>query len=178
MKADFNWSAFLKCENMGKRKYIETPEKMWEYFLAYKKEVKENPIKTYEQKKGSLNLKVDPLSDIASSVEEIKEAVSSLVEIPIQRPLTIEGFENWLSDNEIIEDLGDYLQNKDGRYNEYTTILTRIRKNIRQDQIEGGMGGIYNSGITARLNGLVDKKETEIKGGLNIPNIPDIGERK
>jgi hypothetical protein len=24
---------------------------------------------------------------------------------------------------------------------------------------------------------LVDKKETEVKGGLNIPNLPDIGNR-
>ena len=163
---------------MGKRKYIETPEKMWECFLAYKKEVKENPIITVEQKKGSTNIKLDASSDIRDSVEEIKESIQALVELPRQRPLTIEGFENWLSDNEIIEDLGDYLQNKEERYSEYATILTRIRKNIRQDQIEGGMGGIYNASITARLNGLVDKKETEIKGGLNIPNIPDIGERK
>jgi hypothetical protein len=40
------------------------------------------------------------------------------------------------------------------------------------------MVGIYNPSITQRLNGLVDKKETEIKGGLNIPNLPDIGNRK
>ena len=29
---------------MGKPKYIETPERLWELFLAYKKEVKSNPI--------------------------------------------------------------------------------------------------------------------------------------
>jgi hypothetical protein len=163
---------------MGKRKYIETPEKMWEYFLAYKKEVKENPIITFEQKKGSTNIKLDASSDIRDSVEEIKESIQALVELPIQRPLTIEGFENWCSDNEIIEDLGHYFANTDNKYSDYCTICTRIKKNIRQDQIEGGMGGIYNASITARLNGLIDKKETEIKGGLNIPNIPDIGERK
>jgi len=29
---------------MGKNKYIETPEKLWEYFEAYRKTVKSKPI--------------------------------------------------------------------------------------------------------------------------------------
>ena len=40
------------------------------------------------------------------------------------------------------------------------------------------MVGIFNPSITQRLNGLVDKKETELKGTLNIPQLPDIGKRK
>jgi hypothetical protein len=141
---------------MGKRKYIETPEKMWEHFISYKKEIKETPI-----------IVKDWVGKDAVDVYRQKE-----------RPLTLEGFENWCADNDIIEDLGDYFSNKDNKYEEYSTICSRIRKAIKQDQIEGGMVGIYNPSITQRLNGLVDKKETEIKGGLNIPNIPDIGNRK
>jgi len=141
---------------MGKRKYIETPEKMWEYFVSYKKEIKEKPI-----------IVKDWVGKDAVDVYREKE-----------RPLTLEGFENWCSDNEIIEGLSQYFANTEQRYTEYQTICSRIRKAIRQDQIEGGMVGIYNPSITQRLNGLVDKKETEIKGGLNIPNIPDIGNRK
>ena len=34
---------------------------------------------------------------------------------------------------------------------------------IRQDQIEGGMSGIYNPSITQRLNGLTDKSEVMVK---------------
>ena len=141
---------------MGKRKYIETPEKMWEYFVSYKKEIKETPI-----------IVKDWVGKDAVDVYREKE-----------RSLTLDGFENWCADNEIIEDLSQYFANTEQRYTEYQTICSRIRKAIRQDQIEGGMVGIYNPSITQRLNGLVDKKETEIKGGLNIPNIPDIGNRK
>ena len=140
---------------MGKRKYIETPEKMWEYFVSYKKEIKEKPI-----------IVKDWVGKDAVDVYREKE-----------RPLTLEGFENWCADNEIIEDLSQYFANTEQRYTEYQTICSRIRKAIRQDQIEGGMVGIYNPSITQRLNGLVDKKETELKGGLNIPNMPDIGNR-
>lgn len=159
---------------MSKKKYIETPDKMWKYFLTYKSELKENPIYIIEQKKGNTILPKD-LTNV--DVETIKQSLNSIVELPAQRPLTIEGFENWCADNEIIEDLGDYFKNKDERYADYAPICSRIKRAIRQDQIEGGMVGIYNPSITQRLNGLVDKKETELKGGLNIPNLPDIGNR-
>jgi hypothetical protein len=49
------------------------------------------------------------------------------------------------------------------------SVCSRIRKNIREDQIAGGMAGIYNASITQRLNGLTEKiqedgsKEVTIK---------------
>ena len=33
------------AKSHGKTKYIETPQKMWELFEAYKLEVKNNPMK-------------------------------------------------------------------------------------------------------------------------------------
>ena len=126
---------------MGKNKYIETPEKMWEYFEAYRKEVKSKPIKVQ-----------DYVGKDAEMVYREKE-----------RPLTIEGFECWCADNDIISDLSQYFANTEQRYTEYQTICSRIRKAVRNDQIEGGMAGIYNPSITQRLNGLVDKQETTIR---------------
>jgi len=40
------------------------------------------------------------------------------------------------------------------------------------------MTNVYNPAITASLNGLKQQTETEIKGTLNVPNLPDIGSRK
>lgn len=157
---------------MGKPKYIESPGKMWEYFTQYRTEIKSNPIYLVEQKRSNT---IIPKGE---SIEVLKDLLSSTVSLPAQRPLTIEGFENWCADKEIINDLGDYFSNKDEKYSEYSTICSRIKRTIRQDQIEGGMVGIYNPSITQRLNGLVDKKETEHKGTLNIPAVPDIGNRK
>jgi hypothetical protein len=127
---------------MGKHKYIETPEKMWELFLAYKNEVKSNPrkITDFYGKDGE---------------ERIK---------PLERPLTLEGFENYVSDLDIISDLSNYFANSDNKYAEYSTICSRIRRMIKQDQIEGGMVGQYNASITQRLNGLTDKQELKIEG--------------
>jgi hypothetical protein len=138
---------------MAKHKYIETPEKMWEYFQRYRDEIKSNPIKLVEQKKGNTIIP-------KNFNGEIKD-LDSIVELPLQRPLTLEGFENWCADNEIIADLSQYFANTEQRYTEYQTICSRIRRTIRQDQIEGGMAGIYNASITQRLNNLAEKTENK-----------------
>ncbi len=122
-------------------KNIETPEKMWEYFEAYRDEVKSNPRKKM----------VFGGKDFVSDFELL------------ERPLTLEGFENYLADNNILQDASQYFANTEGRYADYQTICSRIRKVIRQDQIEGGMVGQYNPSITQRLNGLTDKSEMVVK---------------
>jgi len=38
-----------------------------------------------------------------------------------QRPLTIEGFENWLEDNEIINNLSNYFANSNNAYTEFSS---------------------------------------------------------
>ncbi len=133
----------------GRPKNIESPEKLWEYFLSYKKGVSENPILVHDY--------------VGKDAEEVRRER--------QRPLTMEGFENWLEDNEIINNLDNYLANSNNAYTEFSSICSRIRRNIRQDQIEGGMAGVYNPSITQRLNNLAEKTETKIEGGLNIPDI-------
>lgn len=145
---------------MGKSKYIESPDKMWEYFLAYKDEVKSKPIYVAEQKRGNTILPKD-LNNVSNEI--ISKSLNSIVELPMQRPLTLEGFENWCFENGIINDLGHYFANTDNRYSDYCTICSRIKKMIRQDQIEGGMVGIYNPSITQRLNGLSDSVKQDIK---------------
>ena len=121
----------------GRKKYIETPEKLWELFLEYVNHVKSNPRKkmVFVGKEGN------------KDYEEL------------ERPLTFDGFEIHLAINGVINSLGDYVSNKDGKYDDYSTICTRVKKYIRDDQISGGMVGQYNSSITQRLNGLVDKQE-------------------
>lgn len=118
-------------------KNIETPDKLWEHFDNYRKDVKKKPI-----------IVKDWVGKDATDVYREKE-----------RPLTIEGFECWCYENGIINDLGDYFSNKNNSYSDYSTICMRIKKVIRQDQIEGGMAGIYNPSITQRLNNLVEKTE-------------------
>jgi len=126
---------------MSKQKLIETPERLYELFTLYKTKVKENPfiIKDWIGKDGN---------------EVYREK---------EKPLTIDGFECYCMDEGIIGDLSHYFANTGGNYSDYLTICSRIRKEVRNDQIGGGMAGIYNPSITQRLNGLVDKTESEVK---------------
>ena len=72
----------------------------------------------------------------------------------------MEGFENYVADiPEHPLSLEQYFSNTNDAFKKYIAICSHIRRKIRQDQIEGGMSGIYNPSITQRLNGLVDKQE-------------------
>lgn len=129
-------------------KNIETPERMMELFLAYKEKVKNNPI-----------LKHDFVGGAGKSVQR-----------KIERPLTLEGFSVYCFENGIIKSVHDYFKNLNDAYADFSPICHTIKEMIRNDQIEGGMAGIYNPSITQRLNNLVERQESTI----NVPPMfPD-----
>ena len=125
---------------MGRYKLIESPEKMWSLFQQYREWVKNNPIE---------------IEDYVG-----KDAIRVMRQKP--RPLTLEGFENYLFENNIIESVDQYFSNQGDAYSDFLGICRTIRKIIREDQISGGMAGIYNPSITQRLNGLVEKSEVKV----------------
>jgi hypothetical protein len=141
---------------MPKPKNIESPDKLWELFEAYKKQEQQNPM-----------YKVDYVGKDGNCVDT-----------PLQVPYTFEGFELYLAELNIIQDLGDYSSNKGGRYSEYATIITRIKKNCFVQNYKGAAVGLFNANLIKAKLGIADRKEIEHSGGLNIPNLPDIGTRK
>lgn len=133
---------------IGKPKAITTPELMWELFDKYVTWAKNNPIKVQDF--------------VGKDGDEVYRKKI--------RPLTMEGFENYVAETKIVTtDLDQYFANWGGRYTDFVSVCSRIKKRIRQDQIEGGMAGIYNPSITQRLNNLTEKiqedgnKEVTIK---------------
>ena len=123
---------------VGRPRNLDSPEQLSELFDKYKADVKANPrIKS------------------VFGGKEFEERAE-----PLERPLTLEGFELFCFDR--VGCVEEYFRNKDKRYEEFVPICTRIRKAIRQDQIEGGMVGQYNPSITQRLNGLTEKVESTI----------------
>lgn len=134
-----------------KKKYIDTPEKMWELFKAYAEKTKSNPILVH-----------DFVGKDAEEVQRKKE-----------RPLTMEGFEVYVYDQGLNDGLQHYFANTGGNYSSYLTVCARIRNSIRNDQIEGGMAGIYNPSITQRLNNLVEKQDLTT-GGDKLPTAQPI----
>jgi hypothetical protein len=87
-----------------------------------------------------------------------------------ERPLTMEGFSIFCYDK--ISQIKDYFANTNDKYSEYLPICMRIKECIREDQIGGGMAGIYNPSITQRLNGLVEKVQNDVKVEQKL--FPDV----
>lgn len=130
---------------MAKHKYIETPEKLWEWFEEYRIEVKKNP-----------RIKVEYVGKDGDRVGT-----------PIERPLTIEGFKCFSFKKGC--DINRYWNNVDNKCAEYVTIITRIKEEIRMEQLDGGLTGFYNSNLTARVVALPDNQS--VTGNINILNI-------
>lgn len=83
-------------------------------------------------------------------------------------PLTFEGLKRYCWDNKI-GDIEHYFWNKDKYYDAFVGICSRIKNEIREDQIAGGMLGFYNPSITQRLNNL--KEQTDNTNNLNLKLI-------
>jgi hypothetical protein len=131
---------------MSKPKAIATPDDLMQLFNDYKVAVKSKPF-----------IIKDWVGGMGKEVEREKE-----------KPLTIEGFRNYATLQG--KTVNHYFANTDNSYESYRTICRTITELIRQDQIEGGMAGIYNPSITQRLNNLVEKTQTEIVEQPLFPN--------
>lgn len=124
---------------VGRPRNFEKPEELLEYFYEYKSWCEANPVKkTVKGNKGWI-----------ISEEELR------------RPLTFDGFIVYCFENDIARNLKDYFNNKNNAYTEFSSVCDIIKTTIRNDQMVGGMIGIYKESITQRITGLVDKQETK-----------------
>ena len=134
---------------VGRPRNLNSPEQLYELFIRYKQDVKANPrIKS------------------VFGGKEFEERAE-----PLERPLTMEGFEVFCWD--IVGQVEQYFKNIEKRYEEFIPICSRIRKEIREDQITGGMVGQYNASITQRLNNLKEQIE---QTNIEQPLFPDVSE--
>jgi hypothetical protein len=67
--------------------------------------------------------------------------------------------------------VSNYFDNKHKGYDDFYSICTHIRREIRNDQISGGMVGQYNASITQRLNNLKEQVE---QTNIEQPLFPDV----
>lgn len=93
---------------------------------------------------------------------------------PQKLPLTLEGFYRFCRNK--YGDVKEYFLNREGRYDDFTTICHAIKDEIRENQIIGGLLGFYNPSITQRLNGLVDKTESNVNTSIKLLNIDPIND--
>lgn len=129
-------------------KKIKDPKQLEEIFKEYKSYIKTNPRFKYH----------------------LNQRTGDMVGEPLEVPYTLEGFEIFCHDKYNFT-AKHYLENTNKAYEDFCTISTRIRKEIRDDQIKGGMVGQYNPSITARLNALKEQIE---QTNIEQPLFPDV----
>lgn len=72
-------------------------------------------------------------------------------------PYTQQGFEVFCYKN--YGCVEQYFKNQDGLYDDFIPICTHIIKERQENQVTGGLLGVFNASITQRLNNLVEKVE-------------------
>lgn len=123
---------------VGKPRNLNSPEELYKLFEDYQKDCK-------------------------SRIRRIPKAtVKGVVYEDHIPPLTIDGFKTYCNKNGC--DINNYWNNVRDSYLEFATIVTRIKEEIRNDQIEGAIVGQYNNNIVARLNGLKENSDVTTNG--------------
>jgi hypothetical protein len=135
---------------------FKSPDDLLKAWNAYKEDLKE---KSNEWKK----------IQYVGKYGEKKEDAQKL-------PLIMDGFESFCYDN--YGCVEQYFKNQDKLYTDFIPICSRIRKEIRTDQITGGMLNMYNPSITQRLNGLKDISESTVNQSVSILNIDPLADEE
>ena len=123
---------------MAKPKYIKTPEELYQLFESYTLDTKQR---------------------VRTIPKATNKGVLYEEHVP---PLTIDGFKTYA--NKQGSDINRYWYNVDGTLNDYVSIVTRIKEEIRNDQVEGALVGQYQQNIVARLNNLTEKTDVTTNG--------------
>lgn len=129
---------------------FKTPEELLKVWNEYKEDIEEQECKWQK------------IQYVGKDGERVSD--------PVKIPYTLEGLKRYCWDKEI-GTIQHYFDNTDGMYDDFCVICSRIKNEIREHQIIGGMNGFFNASITQRLNGLADKKELDVKGEPRIFNL-------
>ena len=135
----------------GRKKLFETSELMWEAACEYFQWCIDNPLQE------AVIVKSGPKA-------------GSMFKAPVMRPFSMEGLCNYLDCN--TEYFRQFKRNLPDDEGDFSRIIARIEAVVFQQQYEGAAGGLLNSNIVSRKLGLVDKKETDHKGGQVIEFVP------
>lgn len=132
----------IRLKKMGRPPRFATAEDIWKEFVAYVDFVDKHKIEL-------------PTHIVKGSHRDEGRGGQ------VARPLTLTGFMVFAG---VGQKWQDFARHQCERGSDFSKVITRIRNIVSNDQIEGGVAGIYNSNLTARLNGLTDKKDVTSKG--------------
>lgn len=126
----------------GRKPIFATAQDLWDTFYEYVAFVEAFPIDL-------------PTTVVKGSTREEGRGGK------VARPLTKVGFRAFCG---IASEWADFAKYQRSRGADFSEVISRVEAIIEQDQIEGGLAGVYSSNLTARLNGLADKQDVTSDG--------------
>lgn len=124
----------------GRPLNIQDPQELLQLWQEYKQSVDDNP----------------DLQQVATG--------KGVMTIKVKRPYLRAGFEAFVY-NKNGYHIYQYFDNQNNAYEQFLGVVTHIRSEWSNDQLEGALTGRYKApNLVARLNGLADKAQQEISG--------------
>ena len=133
----------------GRPPKFKTPEELESKAEEYFKWCDANPIRIYKRKDAGANQTAKSGSGVKS---QEGEAFAN-------RPYTLDGLSLWCG-IAAWKDFRAYHQD-----DEFSAVINALETRVRDQQVSGAMVGVYNSNLTARLNGIADTQNVN----ANIP---------
>jgi len=129
---------------LGQPPKYKTAKELWEKFIDYCAWVDGNPIELPER------------SAMFGSKKQVERMAQNKAKV--SRPYTLCGFQVWAG----IANWTEFKRPEFRHRPDYLRVINIIETTIKSQQIDGAMVGLYNSNLTARLNGISEK--TEVSG--------------
>ena len=128
--------------NIHPTRIFQKPDDLYNAFIAYKEHLKQEAANW-------------------PKIQYVGKDGEKKTDNPVM-PMIMDGFEVFCYENHGC--VNQYFDNKDGYYDDFVIICSRVRKEIRSQQITGGLLNQFNTSITQRLNNLKDSSDITTDG--------------
>lgn len=140
---------------VGRPPKFKTAKQLWDAAAAYFEWADDHPISM----EGSSYV----YRRMVKGNDELKKAENNGT---APRPYTLAGL---CTHAGIRKHWADFRKEYAAKSEEFSDVLDAIENIVRTQQVEGAMVNLYNANLTARINGLTDKTQTEVTGANGEP---------
>ena len=142
------------ASNVGRPPKFKTPEELAEKAEGYFKWCDEHPVRIYQRKNAGA-------SDTAASGKGVKQDEGIML---VDRPYTLDGLGLFVG--VLWKDFRAYHAN-----DEFSEVIRTLEARVRDQQVTGGLCGVYHPNLTARINGI--SESVQVEGNIPVQLIDD-----
>lgn len=132
----------------GRPPKFKTPEELQEKAEGYFEWCDDNPVRICLRKNAGASQTAGKGSGVKSDEGEAF----------VERPYTRDGLALWLG----VSDWDHFKDSECYKTEEFLRVIRTLEARIRDRQVTGAMVKVYDTNLTARLNGIADKKNVNV----------------